>query len=83
MPRATACKMEIVAAKLTPRSMCQMGLFDGVGDRDERVSTLKREVNERHGRFVLRSAATLPLVGAYGDASNGHDICDLRGKMCF
>jgi DNA polymerase V len=32
---------------------------------------------------VLRSAATLPLIGVYGDPSNEYDICDVRGKMCF
>jgi DNA polymerase V len=75
--------MEVLAAKLSPRSMCQMGLFDGIGDRAEKVAAMKRQINERHGWFVLGSAATLPLVGVYGDKSNGYDICDVRGKMCF
>ena len=83
VPRASASKMEVVASQLTPRSTCQMGLFDGIGGRAERVATLKREVNSKRGRFLLRSGATLPLVGVYGDKSNGYDICDIRGKMCF
>ncbi|MHC5543157.1 DNA polymerase Y family protein, partial [Singulisphaera rosea] len=61
----------------------QLGLFEPPSDRAEAVARLKREINERHGRFVLRSAATLPLVGVYRDTSNGYDICDVRGKMCF
>jgi nucleotidyltransferase/DNA polymerase involved in DNA repair len=83
VPRASASKMEVVAGKLSPRKNCQLGLFDGVDDRVEKVANLKREVNLRHGRFMLRSAATLPLVGVYGDKANEYDICDVRGKMCF
>ena len=49
----------------------------------EAVARLKRAVNDRHGRFTLRSAATLPLVAIYGDPANAYDICDVRGKMCF
>ncbi|WP_435015345.1 DNA polymerase Y family protein [Tundrisphaera sp. TA3] len=82
-PRGLACRMEIVAGKLAPRSQCQMGLFDRADDRGEAVASLKKAVNDRHGRFRLRSAATLPLAEVYGDATNGFDICDVRGKACF
>ena len=51
--------------------------------RAEAVARLKREVNARHGRFVLRSAATLPLAAIYRDTANEYDICDVRGKICF
>jgi hypothetical protein len=47
------------------------------------LSRLKREVTARHGRFTLRSAATLALAEVYRDRSNAFDICDVRGKMCF
>ena len=40
-------------------------------------------MNERQGRFALRSAATLPLFDVYRDQANGYDICDVRGKACF
>jgi hypothetical protein len=40
-------------------------------------------VNEVHGRFALRSAATLPLFEVYKDPANEFDICDVRGKVCF
>jgi hypothetical protein len=49
----------------------------------EAIAAVKREVNARHGRFALRSAATLPLVGVYANKSNEWDICDVKGKMCF
>jgi DNA polymerase V len=60
-----------------------MGLFEGPGGRAERVGEVKREINARHGRFALRSSATLPLEGVYRDPANGYDICDVRGKVCF
>jgi uncharacterized protein (DUF924 family) len=36
-------------------------LFDPPSERAEAVARLKREVNHRHGRFALRSAATLAV----------------------
>ena len=60
-----------------------MGLFDGVDDRPDKIAEVKRAINDRQGRFVLRSAATLPLVNVYQDTSNQYDICDVRGKTCF
>jgi hypothetical protein len=60
-------------------------LFDPSDQRSQAqaVARLKREINARHGRFVLRSAATLPLAAIYRDTANEYDICDIRGKMCF
>ena len=75
--------MHLFADRLTPKAPAQLGLFDPPGDRAEAVAVMKREINGRHGRFVLRSAATLPLVEVYADRANQHDICDVRGKMCF
>ncbi len=83
IPRATASRMHLFAEHLTPRGASQMGLFDGAGDRAEKVAEVKREINARHGRFMLRSAATLPLAEVYRDSANGYDICDVRGKVCF
>jgi DNA polymerase V len=83
IPRATASRMHLFAERLVPKMPTQLGLFDPDGSRAEAVARLKREVNRRHGRFAVRSAATLPLVGVYADPSNEYDICDVRGKMCF
>lgn len=83
IPRALACRMHVFAERLTPRKPRQLGLFDSGGSRAEALARLKREVNQRHGRFAVRSAATLPLVGVYRDPSNEWDICDIRGKICF
>jgi nucleotidyltransferase/DNA polymerase involved in DNA repair len=83
LPRAFAARMHLIAERLTPRGEAPLGLFEPPGDRAEAVARVKREVNARHGRFVLRSAATLPLAPVYRDAANGYDICDVRGKICF
>ncbi len=83
IPRATANRMHLLAHKLTPRAPAQLGLFESPNDRAEALARLKSAVNDRHGRFALRRAATLPLVGVYRDASNEFDICDVRGKTCF
>jgi len=82
IPRAAAQRMHLFADKLTPVGDIQLALFDRGSEREGRVTTVKREVNDRHGRFSLRSAATLPLVDIYRDAANQYDICDVRGKVC-
>ncbi len=78
---ACANRMHILADKLLPRAPAQLGLFDH--SSSERIADLKRQVNQRLGRFALRSAATLPLYSIYQDRSNSYDICDVRGKICF
>jgi hypothetical protein len=78
--------MHLFADRLTPARETQLSLFDrgdGGDDRRERVAALKRGVNEMHGRFILRSAATLPLFDIHKDPANEYDICDVRGKACF
>ncbi len=85
IPRALATHMHLIAEELTARQDCPLDLFDPPGQRSQAlaVARLKREINGRHGRFVLRSAATLPLAPIYRDTANEYDICDIRGKLCF
>ncbi len=61
--RVAASHMHLIAERLTPRASCPLGLFVRETPRHEALARLKREVNGRHGRFALRSAATLPLSG--------------------
>jgi hypothetical protein len=75
--------MHLFAESLRTRNRAQLGLFDLTGERAEAIARLEREVNARHGRIALRSAATLPVVSIYRDTSNQYDICDVHGKMCF
>ena len=83
VPRVPAARMHLIAERLTPKGRRPLGLFDPPADRAEAIARLKREVNARHGRFVLRSGATLPLAAIYRDTANEYDICDVRGKICF
>ncbi|QDU57893.1 DNA polymerase Y family protein [Aeoliella mucimassa] len=70
--------MHVIASGLRPAGRRQRSLFE-----QSQLSDIKREINHRMGRFVLRSGATLPLVDVYGDAANNYDICDIYGKSCF
>src|SRR5262249_3631275 len=85
IPRTLATHMHLIAEDLTPRRVCPLALSAPVDQRTQARAgaRLKREVNPRHGRFVLRSAATLPLTAVYRDPANEYDICDVRGKFCF
>jgi hypothetical protein len=85
LPHQLASRMHLIAENLTPRSDCPLDLFESPSRRAQAlaIAGLKRAVNARHGRFVLRSAATLPLISVYRDAANQYDICDVRGKVCF
>jgi DNA polymerase V len=85
VPRALATRMHLLAENLSARGDCPYDLFEPSQRRTraEAVARLKREINARHGRFILRSAATLPLSAIYRDVANEYDICDVRGKVCF
>jgi DNA polymerase V len=76
-------RMHLLASKLARPSFVQRGLFEVPDERAEAVAKVKREINERCGRFSLRSGATLPLTEVYRDEAQSFDICDIRGKICF
>jgi DNA polymerase V len=63
--------------------MWQQSLFDPPDSRAEALALVKREINDRFGRFKLRSAATLFANDFYEDPANEYDVCDIRGKFCF
>ena len=81
LPRTLASRMHLFADDLTPDVPRQLGLFDR--DGEDAATELKRTINQKHGRFALRSAATLPLTPIYADNAQAYDICDVHGKMCF
>jgi DNA polymerase V len=83
VPRVAASRMHLIAEKLVPRKQAQLSLFDGPASRAEAVARVKREMNDRIGRFALRSGATLPLTAINRDTSTSWDICDVKGKLCF
>ena len=81
--RVPATRMHLIAEHLIPRRQAPLGLFEPPSPVAQALAKLKRDINARHGRFALRSAATLPLNAIYRDAANSYDICDVRGKICF
>jgi nucleotidyltransferase/DNA polymerase involved in DNA repair len=85
LPGVQATHMHLIAEHLLPRGQNSLDLFDppATRARAEAVAQLKEDVNNRHGRFALRSAATLHLPAIYRDLANAYDICDIRGKICF
>ena len=78
-----AARLHLVATNLQWPGAVQGGLFEPPPARAEALARLKREVNARHGRFALRSGATLFVNEFYKDEAHGYEICDIRGKMCF
>jgi hypothetical protein len=75
--------MHLNAMNLRRPAFVQQELFEDSGERQQAIAKVKREVNARIGRFVLRSGATLPLSDVYRDEAQSYDVCDIRGKMCF
>ena len=76
--------MHLLADQLCLRRMVQRNLFSrGNNPRSERLAAVKRLINEKVGRFAVRSGDTLHLPDIYKDTTNRYDICDVHGKMCF
>jgi nucleotidyltransferase/DNA polymerase involved in DNA repair len=82
---AAAQRMHVIAENLHRRDPRPLSLFEPPAkhDRAVAVARVKERINDRLGRFALRSAATLPLDPIYADMANSYDICDVHGKMCF
>lgn len=70
--------MHLIAGGLRPIVNRQRSLFES-----PQLTDLKHAVNERVGRFAVRSATTTELTDIYSDAANAYDICDIYGKTCF
>jgi nucleotidyltransferase/DNA polymerase involved in DNA repair len=82
-PGAVVSYMHLFAEQLTGREFAQRSLFDAPSPRQRAIAEVKRRINERIGRFALRSGATLPLQDLYADETASYDICDIYGKTCF
>jgi DNA polymerase V len=81
-PRRIATHMHVIASNLR-RAPWQHSLFDAADPRLDAIARVKREINERYGRWKIRSGATLFANKWYNDPSNEFEICDVRGKFCF
>lgn len=83
IPKTLLYRMHLIADDLQFRGRAQLGLFDPPPEHDAALREIKHAVNSRHGRFAIRSGATMPLVEIYADAAHSYDICDVYGKTCF
>ena len=73
--QAVACKllaagpvvsyMHLIAENLTARQFAQRSLFEQSSPKQKAIAEVKRSINQRIGRFALRSGATLPLDDIY------------------
>jgi len=75
--------MHLIAGKLTTRQNVQRSLFGESDPRQLASDRVKQLINQRHGRFAIRSGATLPLDDIYRDVTNSYDVCEVYGKTCF
>lgn len=76
-------RMHFIASDLQYPGYRQLCLFDPPRVKDRPIIDLMHNVNDRFGRFTVRSAATLPLPEIYADDAHSFEICDIQGKTCF
>jgi DNA polymerase V len=75
--------LHVLATELRRGKGVQLSLFDQPDPRKDAVAAEKAAINDKFGRFTVRSGATLHLPAVYKDPSNAFDVCDVRGKICF
>lgn len=75
--------MHLMAERLSYRRLVQGNLFSMPDPLQERIARAKRVVNQKVGRFAVRSGETLFLPDVYADDAQDYDVCDIRGKTCF
>ncbi len=78
-PPGVVTHIDIIADQLALAGQHQQSLFTS----RPRIDAIKRAVNDKLGRFKVRSGETLPLTEVYTDDAHNHDICDIHGKTCF
>ena len=75
--------MHLIAGDLRKDGYVQRSLFDPPDEPEAALAVAKAAINEKVGRFAVRSGATLFLPEMYRDRSHEFDVCDIRGKICF
>lgn len=78
-PAGTVTHIDLSADQLQLAGQHQRSLFTS----SARIDSIKRAVNDKMGRFSVRSGETLPLHELYVDSAHSYEICDVQGKMCF
>lgn len=80
LPRQRVSRLDLIAMELTSYGWRQLSLLEAPVARVDRIKQL---VNQKLGRWKVRSAATVPLREIYEDPAHFYDICDIEGKSCF
>lgn len=75
--------MHVFGEKLQFRTSYQASLFSKKNPGKLDHAAIIRLVNQKAGRFAIRTGATLPLQDIYADKAQSYDICDVQGKICF
>ena len=83
--------MHLLAEGLVRQGWIQQSLFEQQqkvsvkisADKQLNIDQLKQKINNKIGRFALRSAETLEVNDLYQDSAHAYDICDIYGKSCF
>ncbi len=75
--------MHILAEKPSRKDWIQQTLFDKQKQMASPVDELKQKINNKIGRFAVRSGDTLQVNDLYNDSAHEYDICDIYGKSCF
>lgn len=75
--------MHVFGEKLQFRSCYQASLFSKKNSGVPDTSAIIRLVNDKVGRFAVRTGTTIPLYDIYSDKAQSYDICDVHGKICF
>ncbi|WP_020472432.1 DNA polymerase Y family protein [Zavarzinella formosa] len=82
-PGLIVSHMHLIAGDLRRDGFVQRSLFDPPDEPESSLAVAKKEINDKIGRFAVRSAATLHIPEMYRDRSHEFDVCDIRGKICF
>ncbi len=78
-PRGVVSHIHLLADKLEHAGRHQLTF----ADRPQRLDAIKAAVNDKLGRWAVRSAETLPIGELYSDPAHAYEICDIVGKTCF
>jgi DNA polymerase V len=83
LPGHLATRMHLFGTDLHGENDIQHGLFDPPDAHSRALAIAKHKINERLGRFMLRSGQTLFLNDIYTDEANNYESCDIQGKTVF
>jgi nucleotidyltransferase/DNA polymerase involved in DNA repair len=78
-PRGVVSHIHLLADKLERAGRRQLTF----ADRPQRIDAIKALVNDKLGRWSVRSGETLPIGELYSDPAHAYEICDIQGKTCF